>query len=88
MHAQHLLCAWLLPLCARLPAGGPYERKYYALELLALLLEQWQPGASDADAGAAAERPLARGLLSPEAVQVLLGCLVDSWDKLRMVASR
>jgi hypothetical protein len=31
--------------------------------------------------------PLCDGLLSPAAVQVLLGCLVDSWDKLRMAAS-
>jgi hypothetical protein len=84
--------------------GGPYERKYYALQLLAILLSQWKPSSADIPSSssssstgvpaaaaadpAAAVMPLCAGLLSPAAVQVLLGCLVDTWDKLRLAASR
>jgi hypothetical protein len=94
--------------------GGSYERKYYALQLLAVLLAQWKPTSADisissssssadgptaeasstpaaaaaASPDPAAVMPLCEGLLSPAAVQVLLGCLVDTWDKLRMAASR
>jgi hypothetical protein len=116
MHAQQL--PYFLHLLERpsytallLLLGGPYERKYYALQLLAVLLAQWKPTSADIPIisssssstgptsstptaaaalpdAAAAVMPLCEGLLSPAAVQVLLGCLVDTWDKLRMAASR
>lgn len=98
-------------------AGAPYERKYFALELMALLLQQWlheEPNStagsskagrrggstSDAaaDAAAAAQgsvpgdslasEPFLACLLSPECIETLLGCVVDSWDKMRVAASR
>jgi hypothetical protein len=79
-----------------LPPGSPYERKYFALELLMLLLQQWGPASSNhlqtgkrpGPSAVAVPQPLVPELLSPAAVEVLLGCLVDSWDKLRMVATR
>jgi hypothetical protein len=91
-------------------AGAPYERKYFALELMALLLQQWlhtdfsnitaglpvrraqgsRPSAlrsTPAVAKACAE-PFLADLLSPGCVETLLGCVLDSWDKMRVAASR
>lgn len=31
--------------------------------------------------------PFLAGLLSPDCVQTLLGCVVDSWDKMRIAAA-
>eukprot|EP00775_Hariotina_reticulata_P011694 gene11693-11838_t len=81
---------------AQAAAGSPYERKYFALELLVLLLQQWGPASSShlqtrkrpGPSAVAVPQPMAPELLSPGAVEVLLGCLVDSWDKLRLVATR
>ncbi|KAF6263138.1 putative death-receptor fusion protein-domain-containing protein [Scenedesmus sp. NREL 46B-D3] len=119
LQRQYSFVRWLSQtLMDSLYPGGPYERKYYALQLLAVLLAQWKPtsadipsssrgsstGSSSADAStaetnsaaaaaaadwpaAAAVMPLCDALLSPAAVQVLLGCLVDTWDKLRVAAS-
>jgi hypothetical protein len=105
-------------------AGAPYERKYFALELMAVLLQQWLHADTSGNATAgmpvrstsAQRRPAgsitptitAKGpgaaagagdgggsgegfmsaLLSPGCVQTLLGCVVDSWDKMRAAASR
>jgi hypothetical protein len=106
-----LLCVWV---DGAAPAGGPYERKYFALELMAVLLQQWlhadpssgtagmpvrkgqhKPTAAVVAAAAAAAagvggvpEPFLAGLLSPGCVQTLLGCVVDSWDKMRITAAR
>jgi hypothetical protein len=110
---QLLLRTAAVCLLLHLLPGGPYERRYYALQLLAVLLAQWKPASADVPSSsngstgeptagsaapaaaaaaaadpAAAVMPLCAGLLSPAAVQVLLGCMVDTWDKLRLAASR
>lgn len=74
--------------------GAPYERKYFALELMALLLQQWlHPGGGNGGAATSAANnripePFLSCLLSPACVETLLGCVVDSWDKMRVTASR
>jgi hypothetical protein len=86
-----------------LHTGAPYERRYFALELLALLLQQWVlppsakqggggggSGTSSSGSGGGGKQhlPFCDDLFSAGAVQTLLTCIIDSWDKMRLAASR
>lgn len=68
--------------------GAPYERQFYALQLLTLLLQQWVPATAPGGGVSTMKAlPFCDRLLSTSGVSALLGCLVDSWDKMRLAAS-
>lgn len=64
--------------CARLlhvHAGGPYERKYFALELMAVLLQHWlHTDYSTSTAG----KPVPRGQHKPGGAAGVTGSAVDA----------
>ncbi|KAK3280677.1 hypothetical protein CYMTET_11497 [Cymbomonas tetramitiformis] len=72
--------------------GAPFERKSIAIEVLLTITDTWAPPAVAATVVESkappaktdrAINPYTAAILSPGAVQVLLGAVVDSWDRLR-----
>ncbi|XP_074268645.1 uncharacterized protein LOC141592008 [Silene latifolia] len=63
--------------------SAPYERKIMAMELLMIMVSVWSivpplPGNSDQDL-----YPFSEGLTRPDSTMLLVGSIIDSWDRLR-----
>ena len=87
---MQLLSQYLL---SSLYPSAPYERKNMAMELLNAIIEVWSLSTETKPMETnlrAAEifSPYQSGLLSAEATLVVVGAIVDSWDKLRESAFR
>ena len=87
---MQLLSQYLL---SSLYPSAPYERKNMAMELLNAIFEVWSlsPGINPSGMTCPVANdfsPYQAGLLSPEATLVVVGAIVDSWDKLRESAFR
>ncbi|XP_070011919.1 uncharacterized protein [Nicotiana sylvestris] len=68
--------------------SAPYERKTMAMELLLIMLNVWsivlsKEGNIDAVSPQFCLYPYNKGLLLPESTLLLVGSIVDSWDRLR-----
>ncbi|XP_060188137.1 uncharacterized protein LOC132617203 isoform X1 [Lycium barbarum] len=68
--------------------SAPYERKIMAMDLLLIMLNVWSiVGPSEGNVGAVSPEfslyPYSKGLLLPESTLLLVGSIVDSWDRLR-----
>lgn len=86
---MQLLTQYLL---SSLYPSAPYERKNMAMELLNAIIEVWSFSPEEKPTGTnsliADFSPYQAGLLSAEATLVVVGAIVDSWDKLRESAFR
>ncbi|CAN4093737.1 unnamed protein product [Withania somnifera] len=68
--------------------SAPYERKIMAMELLLIMLNVWSivlpsEGNVDAVSPEFSLYPYSKGLLLPESTLLLVGSIIDSWDRLR-----
>ncbi|MCD7465293.1 hypothetical protein HAX54_000991 [Datura stramonium] len=68
--------------------SAPYERKIMAMELLLIMLKVWSIGLpSEGNVDAVSPQfslyPYSKGLLLPESTLLLVGSIIDSWDRLR-----
>ncbi|PHT50177.1 hypothetical protein CQW23_09924 [Capsicum baccatum] len=68
--------------------SAPYERKIMAMELLLIMLNVWpivfpSEGSVDAVSPQFSLYPYSKGLLLPESTLLLVGSIIDSWDRLR-----
>lgn len=68
--------------------SAPYERKIMAMELLLIMLNVWSIGLpSEGNVDGVSPQfslyPYSKGLLSPESTLLLVGSIIDSWDRLR-----
>ncbi|CAH9067847.1 unnamed protein product [Cuscuta europaea] len=68
--------------------SAPYERKIMAMELLLIMLNVWcivppAQGNSDSQSSEVNLYPYSKGLILPESTLLLVGSIVDSWDRLR-----
>ncbi|GAQ83740.1 hypothetical protein KFL_001600100 [Klebsormidium nitens] len=71
-------------LMSSLYPSAPYERKQMAMDLLGRLLEVWDPAAPPSRGGDVRWLwPYADDVTGREATLVLVGAVVDSWDRLR-----
>ncbi|KAL3341390.1 hypothetical protein AABB24_025775 [Solanum stoloniferum] len=73
--------------------SAPYERKIMAMELLLIMLNVWSivlpsEGTVDAVSPQFSLYPYSKGLLLPESTLLLVGSIVDSWDRLRVSSFR
>lgn len=73
--------------------SAPYERKIMAMELLLIMLDVWSivlpsEGNNDAVSPEFSLYPYSKGLLLPESTLLLVGSIVDSWDRLRVSSFR
>lgn len=87
---MQLLSQYLL---SSLYPSAPYERKNMAMELLNAIIEVWSlsPETKPKETSSLVAEvfsPYQAGLLSAEATLVVVGAIVDSWDKLRESAFR
>lgn len=87
---MQLLSQYLL---SSLYPSAPYERKNMAMELLNAIIEVWSlsPQTKPMETNSLVAEgfsPYQAGLLSAEATLVVVGAIVDSWDKLRESAFR
>ncbi|KAG0575047.1 hypothetical protein KC19_VG313400 [Ceratodon purpureus] len=87
---MQLLSQYLL---SSLYPSAPYERKNMAMELLKAIIEVWSlsPDTKAMETNSLVAEtfsPYQSGLLSAEATLVVVGAIVDSWDKLRESAFR
>lgn len=87
---MQLLSQYLL---SSLYPSAPYERKNMATELLNAIIEVWSlsPETKPMESNSLVAEgfsPYQAGLLSAEATLVVVGAIVDSWDKLRESAFR
>lgn len=87
---MQLLSQYLL---SSLYPSAPYERKNMAMELLNAIIEVWSlsPQTKPVENNSLVAEgfsPYQAGLLSAEATLVIVGAIVDSWDKLRESAFR
>lgn len=58
--------------------SAPYRRKIMATELIQIMIDAWPISPSDT-----VICPYSEGITSPDSTCVLVGSIVDSWDKLR-----
>ncbi|XP_024527150.1 thyroid adenoma-associated protein homolog [Selaginella moellendorffii] len=73
---------WLTRLLvSSLYPSAPYERKYMAMEILNVLLDVWPT--TDQLQSKKNFSPYGKELFSADYTMVLLGAVVDSWDRLR-----
>ncbi|KAK4417672.1 hypothetical protein Salat_2179900 [Sesamum alatum] len=68
--------------------SAPYERKIMAMELILIMLNVWPvvptlAGNQDAFVSEANLYPYSKSLTSPDSTLLLVGSIVDSWDRLR-----
>ncbi|KAF5196748.1 Thyroid adenoma-associated protein-like protein [Thalictrum thalictroides] len=67
--------------------SAPYERKIMAMELILIMINIWsviQPTQSNCTSNpASCIRPYNEGLTLPDSALLLVGSIVDSWDRLR-----
>ena len=80
-------------LLSSLYPSAPYERKNMAMELLNAIIEVWSLASKNDPTKVTCPivsdfSPYQTGFLSAEAVLVVVGAIVDSWDKLRESAFR
>nr|XP_043606064.1 thyroid adenoma-associated protein homolog [Erigeron canadensis] len=62
--------------------SAPYERKIMATEIILIMNNTW-PIVQDSASEIALMTPYDPGFISPEATLLLVGSIVDSWDRLR-----
>nr|GMC97268.1 thyroid adenoma-associated protein homolog [Ipomoea batatas] len=67
--------------------SAPYERKIMAMELMLIMLNVWHmlppQGKSDSYSSEISLYPYSKGLILPESTLLLVGSIIDSWDRLR-----
>ncbi|KAL3629358.1 hypothetical protein CASFOL_026580 [Castilleja foliolosa] len=73
--------------------SAPYERKIMAMDLILIMLNIWPvvPDLSDNKDGSCPETtlyPYSRSFTKPDSTLLLVGSIVDSWDRLRVDAFR
>lgn len=67
--------------------SAPYERKIMAMELMLIMLNVWSTlplGNSDAISTETCLLPYNKGFTLPDSTLLLVGSIVDSWDRLRV----
>ncbi|KAJ4823920.1 hypothetical protein Tsubulata_009751 [Turnera subulata] len=73
--------------CSCYPSA-PYKRKIMAMELILIMLNVWSivPHSEDNAGSVSLEsclNPYSKGVTSPDSTLLLVGSIVDSWDRLR-----
>ncbi|KAL3629155.1 hypothetical protein CASFOL_026377 [Castilleja foliolosa] len=73
--------------------SAPYERKIMAMDLILIMLNIWPvvPDLSDNKDGSCPETtlyPYSKSFTKPDSTLLLVGSIVDSWDRLRVDAFR
>ncbi|KAL0350900.1 UNVERIFIED_CONTAM: hypothetical protein Sradi_4239200 [Sesamum radiatum] len=68
--------------------SAPYERKIMAMDLILIMLNVWPvvptlPGNKDAFVSEANLYPYSKSLTLPDSTLLLVGSIIDSWDRLR-----
>ncbi|XP_057997693.1 uncharacterized protein LOC131176645 isoform X2 [Hevea brasiliensis] len=68
--------------------SAPYKRKIMAMELILIMLNVWPivPSSQDNCGSIASESclyPYSRGITLPDSTLLLVGSIIDSWDRLR-----
>ncbi|KAL0450561.1 UNVERIFIED_CONTAM: hypothetical protein Slati_1612500 [Sesamum latifolium] len=68
--------------------SAPYERKIMAMELILIMFNVWPvvptlPGNKDAFVSEANLYPYSKSLTLPDSTLLLVGSIIDSWDRLR-----
>ncbi|KAG9451271.1 hypothetical protein H6P81_011236 [Aristolochia fimbriata] len=63
--------------------SAPYERKTMAMELILLMVKVWPVIPPSLQDKAGSISPYNEGFMLPDSTLVLVGSIVDSWDKLR-----
>ncbi|KAJ8750271.1 hypothetical protein K2173_014186 [Erythroxylum novogranatense] len=78
------LCNFLFFSCY---PSAPYKRKIMAMELILIILNVWSIVPSSQEIGSVTHDsylyPYSRGITSPESTILLVGSIIDSWDRLR-----
>lgn len=60
--------------------SAPYERKIMAMELILIMIDVWSIVSSSNNSHL---HPYNRGFTSPDSTLLLVGSIIDSWDRLR-----
>ncbi|KAK9090712.1 hypothetical protein Sjap_023889 [Stephania japonica] len=69
--------------------SAPYERKIMAMELTLTMFSTWSiVPTSQASTSASCLYPYSEGFISPDSTLLLVGSIIDSWDRLRESAFR
>lgn len=65
--------------------SAPYRRKIMAMELIVTMMDVWAVAPSQENHFFSPEslHPYSRGITSPDSTFLLLGSIIDSWDRLR-----
>lgn len=65
--------------------SAPYKRKIMAMELIVIMMDVWAVAPSQENHLFSPEslHPYSRGITSPDSTFLLLGSIIDSWDRLR-----
>ncbi|KAL7140955.1 hypothetical protein ABFS83_08G021900 [Erythranthe nasuta] len=65
--------------------SAPYERKTMAMELILIMLNVWPVASGNEDAFCSDTNlyPYSKSFTSPDSTLLLVGSIVDSWDRLR-----
>ncbi|KAK8329644.1 hypothetical protein V6Z12_A11G336700 [Gossypium hirsutum] len=72
--------------------SAPYKRKIMAMELIQIMINVWpvQPSSQESSASMSPESclyPYSVGITSLESTFLLIGSIIDSWDRLRESAN-
>ncbi|CAI0388533.1 unnamed protein product [Linum tenue] len=62
--------------------SAPYRRKIMAMELIQIMLNVWSIRPSQDDSGSCLH-PYSNSITSPDSTLLLVGSVIDSWDRLR-----
>lgn len=63
--------------------SAPYRRKIMAMDLFLVMLKVWSVVPSKENSDETLLRPYNEGITSPDSILLLVGSIIDSWDRLR-----